>query len=190
MTTTRSCGVTLDGPSHYIRRGHDVPMEFTLACERITRMKQFALRAWRRYRQQILYLVVGGWNTLFQYGVFSLMWFLLHVHLHPDLVLVLATLISSVNGFLGFRYVVFGPSGHPLWEYLKFQLVYGPILVLNMVVLPLMLRYTSVNAYVIQAAWGGMAIILAYFGNKYFTFKSGEGNLRRRLPPSETSASR
>jgi putative flippase GtrA len=128
-------------------------------------------RLWRAHRDKVLYLVVGGWNVAFQYAVFSLCWYLLGDKLHPDVVLLLATVIGMVNGYLGFRYIVFGPSGHPLFEFLRFQVVYLPILLVNMVLLPLLLRHTSLNAYVIQAVWSVAAVVIAYLGNKYYTFR-------------------
>ena len=134
-------------------------------------MKQLVLGVWRRYRQQILYLVVGGWNTAFQYGVFVVCWYLLHADLHPDIILLIAYLIASVNGFLAFRYIVFKPASHPLIEYLKFQVVYAPLLVLNMIALPLLLKHTHLSAYAIQALLAVFAIVAAYVGNKYFTFR-------------------
>jgi putative flippase GtrA len=134
-------------------------------------MKRLVLGAWRRYRQQILYLIVGGWNTVFQYGVFSLCWYLLHTHLGPDTILLIAYVIGSVNGFLGFRYIVFAPASHPLIEYLKYQVVYAPLLALNIIALPLLLRHTNLSAYAIQALLACFVIVAAYIGNKYFTFR-------------------
>jgi putative flippase GtrA len=134
-------------------------------------MMRLVLGAWRRYRQQILYLVVGGWNTLFQYGVFVVCWYFLHAHLHPDVILLIAYLIASINGFLGFRYIVFKPVSHPLLEYARFQMVYLPLLVINMVGLPLLLKHTSLGAYVIQALFGAFSVVVGYVGNKYFTFR-------------------
>lgn len=127
--------------------------------------------AWRRHREKILYLVVGGWNTLFQYAMFSLCWYLLHRQLYPSLILLIAYAIGSVNGFLGFRYVVFRSLGHPLRQYVKYQLVYGPLLVINMVVLPLALRFTSLNAYAVQAIWAVFAVVAGYLGSKYYVFR-------------------
>src|SRR5450759_4493480 len=92
------------------------------------------------HREKLLYLVVGGWNTLFQYGVFSLCWYLLSPVWPPIPILLISYLIASVNGFLGFRYIVFKPKRHPLLECLTFQVVYVPLLVLNMVGLPLLLK--------------------------------------------------
>ena len=134
-------------------------------------MKITSSPLWRSHRDKILYLVVGAWNTLFQYVVFSICWYLLGEHAHPDLVLLVAYLIGSMNGFLGFRYVVFGPASHPLIEYIRFQLVYLPLLALNMIVLPLLLRHTTLNAYAIQALFAVFVIVVAYIGNKYFTFR-------------------
>ena len=97
---------------------------------------------WRTHREKLLYLVIGGWNTLFQYGVFSLCWYLLSPHWPPAAILLTTYVIGSVNGFLGFRFIVFGASGrHPLLEYLKYQTVYLPLLGLNLVALTLLLRY-------------------------------------------------
>jgi putative flippase GtrA len=134
-------------------------------------MPGLVIRAWNAHREKILYLVVGCWNVVFQYAVFSLCWYVFHGQLHPDVILLLATAIGSVNGYLGFRYIVFGPSGHPLREFLRFQVIYAPILLVNMVLLPLLLRHTSLNAYAIQGLWGVAAIVIAYIGNKYFTFR-------------------
>ena len=134
-------------------------------------MRRLARATWNGHRDKVLYLVVGGWNTVFQYAVFSACWYFLHDAWHPDAILLLAYLIASVNGFLCFRYIVFKPASHPLLEYAKYQAIYLPMLLINMVILPLLLKHTSLNAYVIQALWGVVAVILGYVGNKYFTFR-------------------
>lgn len=118
-----------------------------------------------------MYLVVGGWNTLVTYACFSVLYYLLHASVHPSLILALSYVVASINGFLGFRYLVFKPAGHGLVEYAKYQVVYVPILVLNMVGLPLALQHTSLNAYAIQAFFAVFAVVASYLGNKYFTFR-------------------
>ena len=119
---------------------------------------------------------MGAWNTLFTYASFSLLYYLLHAHVHPSAILALAYVVASINGFLGFRYLVFKPAGNGLVEYAKYQVVYLPILVLNMIGLPLALQHTSLNAYAIQALFAVFAVIASYLGNKYFTFR----RLRRK----------
>jgi len=130
-----------------------------------------ALKALRAHREKLLYLVVGGWNSLFQYASFSLLYYLLHGVLFSSVILFLSYVLSSINGFLGFRLIVFRSKGHPVVEYLKFQLVYVPLLAINMILLPLMLAYTPLNAYVVQALFAVLSVVLGYFGNKYFTFR-------------------
>jgi putative flippase GtrA len=134
-------------------------------------MKRLVLGAWRRYRQQILYLVVGGWNTAFTYTCFSLLYYLLHASVYPSIILALTYVIASVNGFVCFRYLVFKPVRHPLLEYARYQAVYLPLLAINMVVLPLALAYTHLNAYAVQALFAVFAIVAGYLGNKYFAFR-------------------
>jgi putative flippase GtrA len=130
---------------------------------------------WSRHRDKILYLVVGGWNTLFTWVSFSVLYYLLHTTLYASVILLLSYAVASLNGFLGFRYIVFGASGsHPIIEYLRYQAVYLPLLLVNMVLLPLLLKHTPLNAYVIQAAYGAFSVVFGYLGNKYFTFRRAD----------------
>ena len=134
-------------------------------------MLSAVLRVVRAHREKLLYLVVGGWNTLFQFLSFSLLYYLLQDYLHPSVILFLSYVLSSINGFLGFRYIVFRTEGHPLVQYLRFQLVYVPLLVANMVLLPLALAYTSLNAYLVQGLFAVFGIVAGFLGNKYFAFR-------------------
>jgi putative flippase GtrA len=53
-------------------------------------------------------------------------------------------------------------------------MVYAPIIALNLVVLPLALAHSQLSAYLIQAIFAIFAIVAAYLGNKYFTFRRPE----------------
>jgi putative flippase GtrA len=126
---------------------------------------------WARHREKVLYLAVGGWNTLFTYGCFSFLYYFLHSNVYPSVILAIAYVVASINGFLGFRYIVFKPAGNGFIEYAKYQLVYAPILALNLVGLPLALQHTRLSAYAIQAFFAAFAVVASYLGNKYFTFR-------------------
>jgi putative flippase GtrA len=134
-------------------------------------IQRWTLRYWPRHREKAMYLVVGGWNTLFAYGCFSLLYYLLHEGMAPSAILAIAYMISSLNGFLTFRYLVFEPVTHLVIEYLKYQAVYLPIIALNLAILPLALKYSDLNAYSIQALFAIFAVTAAYLGNKYFAFR-------------------
>ena len=47
-------------------------------------LQRWAVRHWPRHREKVMYLVVGAWNTLFAYGCFSLLYYLLHERLEPS----------------------------------------------------------------------------------------------------------
>jgi putative flippase GtrA len=134
-------------------------------------IRRWRLRYWPGHREKARYLVVGAWNTLFAYLCFSILYYLLHERLAPSAILAIAYAVTSTNGYLTFRHLVFAPVRHPMVEYLRYQVVYAPILGLNLVVLPLALTYSQFNAYVIQAMFAIFAIVAAYLGNKYFTFR-------------------
>jgi len=135
-------------------------------------------RFWPRHRDKVMYLVVGAWNTLFAYGCFSLLYYLLHQHLPSWGILAIAYIVTSTIGFFTMRHLVFAPVKRPVVEYLRYQLVYLPLLAVNLVVLPLALRYSTLNAYVVQALFAGFAVVASYLGNKYFTFRK-PSHLRR-----------
>lgn len=118
-----------------------------------------------------MYLVVGGWNSVFTYGCFAVLYYVLHERLASWAILTLVWAVASVNGYLCFRLFVFAPVRHPVVEYVRLQAVYLPILAINMVALPLALAYTSLSAYVIQALLSVFAVVAAYVGNKYFAFR-------------------
>ncbi len=54
----------------------------------------------QRYREPLLYLVVGGWNTVFGYAVFALLYWLLNAQLPSPVIVLLAYVIAVVNNFL------------------------------------------------------------------------------------------
>jgi putative flippase GtrA len=118
-----------------------------------------------------MYLVVGGWNSFVAYLCFATLYYLLYESLASPVILTLSYAIASVNGYLTFRYLVFTPVRRPIVEYARYQAVYLPILAVNLVALPLALRYTNLSAYIAQALLGIFAVVVAYLGNKYFAFR-------------------
>jgi putative flippase GtrA len=134
-------------------------------------INHWVCRNWPHHREKVMYLVVGGWNSFFAYACFSALYYLLNERLAPSAILTIAYAISSVNGYVSFRYLVFKPVRHPVVEYLRYQAVYLPILAVNLVALPLALTHTNLNAYVIQALLAIFAVVAAYVGNKYFAFR-------------------
>jgi Predicted membrane protein len=128
------------------------------------------VRFYFRRREQLLYLAVGGWNTVFGYGVWALLQYLLGDHLHYLVVVVLSWPIAVLNAYLGYRYVVFRSRGSVFRELPRFSLVYLVTLLVNLVLLPIALRVTPFNIYVVQALLTVIVIVCSYLSHKYYSF--------------------
>jgi putative flippase GtrA len=124
-----------------------------------------------RRREQILFLIVGGWNTAFGYGVFALLYWLLQASVPATAILLLSYAVALINNFLCYKYIVFRTRGGHGGEILRFMVVYVPILLANLIVLPLALRTLPLNAYVIQGIYTVVVVVLSYLGLKLFTFR-------------------
>src|SRR5664279_759989 len=127
------------------------------------------VRFYFRRREQLLYLVVGGWNTLFGYAAWALLQYLLGDHLHYLVVVVLSWPIAVLNAYIGYRYVVFRSRGLVLRELPRFSLVYLVTLLVNLALLPLALRVTPFNIYAIQAGFAVVAVVCSYLGHKHYS---------------------
>jgi putative flippase GtrA len=130
-----------------------------------------AVRFYFRRREQILYLVVGGWNTVFGYAVWALLQFELGSYLHYLLVVVLSWPLAVLNAYLGYRYVVFRSQGPVRQELPRFSLVYLGTLVANLALLPVALTVLPFSIYVVQALFTAVVVVLSYLSHKYFSFR-------------------
>ena len=135
---------------------------------------------YERRHEQILYLVVGAWNTLFGYAVWALMEYLLHDQLHYLIILVLSWPFCVVNAYVCYRIFVFRSKDSVWRELPRFSLVYLVMLAAGLLALPILLRTLPFNIYVIQAGYTGVVVVLSYLGHKFFSFG---GDRRRRAAP-------
>jgi putative flippase GtrA len=142
------------------------------------------VRLYFRRREQLLYLVFGAWNTVFGYGVWALLQYLLGGFLPYLVVVVLAWPLAVLNAYLGYRYVVFRSRSPVLKELPRFSLVYLLTLVGNLALLPVALGVLPFNIYVVQAFFAVVVVTCSYLGHKYYSFRAGNGGpLRRHVMP-------
>ena len=127
----------------------------------------------RRRREQILYLVVGGWNTLFGYLIWALFQYLLHDYIYYLVILVIAWVPAVLNAYLCYRHFVFRSKGSVWRELPRFSLVYVVTLCISLIGLPILLRLLPFSIYVTQALFMAVMVVLSYLSHKYFSFKGG-----------------
>jgi putative flippase GtrA len=141
-------------------------------------------RFYFRRREQLLYLVVGGWNTVFGYFIWAVLQFLLGNHLHYLVVVLISWPIAVLNAYVGYRYIVFRSRGSILREFPRFSLVYVVTLVVNLALLPIALHVLPLNIYAVQALLTVLVVVCSYLSHKHFSFggghrgPSGEASLR------------
>ena len=130
----------------------------------------FSLRVWRLEKAR--FLVVGGLNTAFGIGIFPLLFSLLEpLKLHYLIVLVISWFFATSLSFITNRHLVFRSVGNLLGEYLRFIPYHALILVFNLVLLPIALRYSTTNVVVLQIIYTCAVVVLTYFWYKNITFK-------------------
>jgi putative flippase GtrA len=137
------------------------------------------VRFYFRRREQLLYLLVGGWNTLFGYGIWALLQYLLGDQLHYLVIVLIAWPIAVLNAYVGYRYVVFRSRGPILKELPRFSLVYFLTLIANLALLPVALSVLPFNIYVVQGLLLTVVVVCSYLSHRYYSFGRGR---RRDVP--------
>ena len=123
-----------------------------------------------RRREQILYLLFGGWNTVFGYGVWALFQFTLGDRLPYLAIVILSWPIAVLNAYVVYRVFVFRSHGRILAELPRFSLVYFLTLIVNLALLPIALRVLPFNIYGVQATFLAVVVVASYLGHRYFSF--------------------
>ena len=132
------------------------------------------VRFYFRHPEQVLYLVVGGWNTVFGYGIWAVLQYLLGGYLHYLVIVLLAWPIAVLNAYVCYRHFVFRSRGSVLRELPRFSLVYVLALIVNLALLPVALSVLPFNIYGIQALFTAVVVGCSYLAHKYYSFHGGQ----------------
>lgn len=117
------------------------------------------------------YLIVGGWNTIFGYATFSILYLLLNEKLNYILVAIVSHIISVTQSFLTQRNIVFRSKNIWISEYIRFHVANIASLGLGLIILPILVETVKLTSLIAQALATFFIIIMSYFAHKHFTFK-------------------
>ena len=121
--------------------------------------------------ERVRYLLVGGWNTLFGYGVFVV----LQETIGDDIgylgVLLVAHVLSVLVAFAGYRWIVFRVTGNVLRDLMRFWSVYLTVFAVNLVALPFMVEVLGMPIVPSQGIFLVITIIASYLSHKHFSFR-------------------
>lgn len=123
-----------------------------------------------RHREKILYLIVGGWNTIFGYAVYLGLLALIGKD-HYWWLLIPTNIIGVTQNYFSYKLIVFRTKGRWASEYGKFWIVYLPYLGANLLLLPALVAWLELDPRIAQGVYAVIAVVITYLGHKYFTFR-------------------
>jgi putative flippase GtrA len=121
--------------------------------------------------QRIRYLLVGGWNTVFGFGVFALLQLTLGGSVHYEILLAVAQVLATLNAFAGYRLLVFQVTGTVLRDLARFSVVYAGAFAVNLVALPLLVEVGGVPVLAAQAVVVAGTVVASFFAHRNFSFR-------------------
>jgi len=131
--------------------------------------------SYERHGEKLRFLLAGGWNTAFSYGVLVVLDALLHQRLHYAIIMFVAWVIGVTQNLFTFKLFVFKTKGHWMKEYLRSYVVYSGSFVLNLAIVAVIITFWHPRLYIAQLPALVIVTIISYVGHKYFTYRtSGE----------------
>ena len=121
--------------------------------------------------QIIKFCGVGILNTIVGYGAF----FLLVNYLYYLVALLLAHIIGVIHSFLWNKYWIFKTKKFNLWEFVKFNLIYAVVFMVNALALFVCVDIIRVDPKLAQLFLLPLITVVSFFGQKLWTFK---GNVK------------
>ena len=120
--------------------------------------------------EKIRFLIWGLVNTATGYLFFGILYWSIGTQIGYFGAVIWSYFIGSIVSFVNTKFFVFRAKGQVITEYLRFVVVYVPIVVLNLITLPFLLRETRMNPYIGQAVVMAFLAILSFLAHKYFSF--------------------
>jgi putative flippase GtrA len=131
----------------------------------ISRWIDFAVKS-----EKIRYLLVGGYNTLFGYGLFVGLVLAFGDWLHYLAILVISHIIAVTNAYYAYRLFVFRDGATGLKSYLRFHSVYIASLGFNFIALPFLVEVVRLSPIVAQGIVIAFTVVMSYILHRRFSF--------------------
>ena len=130
--------------------------------------------------QFVRYLLVGGFNTFFGYGVFALLTWLFRGlgQFSYMYAWALGSLVAITVAFLAYKWFVFRTRGNYLAEWLRCFGVYSGGMIFGATAMPItvtILRHSlkdpAAAPYIAAALLTSVTVVLSFFGHRRFSFR-------------------
>lgn len=126
--------------------------------------------------QPLIFLLVGGWNTLFGVSLYAVAYFFLKDLVNYFVLLFFCNIVAITNAYIFYKLFVFKTKGDWLDEYFRFYGVYGVAMVLGMGLVALEVRAFHFHPVLANFTATIITVMISFVGHKYFSFaaKSNE----------------
>lgn len=128
--------------------------------------------------KQVRYLLAGGWNTLFGYGMGVSLYYGLTQYLHTVVIAVISNVFAITMSFITYKTFVFKTKGNWLHEYLRSCMVYAGIALISVVLLWLLVDGMHIKIWLAQGIIILATVAVSYIGHARFTFRRNPEYLR------------
>lgn len=125
-------------------------------------------RAWSN--EKIRYLIIGGYNTLFGYACFALLWqFFGHIW-HYLIILCISHILAVTNAYFGYKIFVFRNSPGGWRAFVTFNTVYIGAFLLNLLALPILIEMLNFHPLLAQFIIISATVVASYLLHRTYTF--------------------
>ena len=130
-------------------------------------MKQLYIK----HAQKLHYLLIGGWNTAFGYGVFIALYYgTARFNIHYVVVLVLSQIINVTSAYFLYKRFVFKTKGNLIREYCRFCTFYWLSFAANLILLPASVELLGLNPVISQGLLIIITAVTSYLWHANYTF--------------------
>jgi putative flippase GtrA len=130
--------------------------------------------------QAVRFAAVGAFNTIFSFGVFAVLQRMIGATVNYEITLVISTVVGIIEAYLLQRWLVYQVRGRWWRDLVRFSGVYGIVLCINLVLLPLAVEVWHLPVTATQGVIMVLVAIGTFLTGRYFTF-------RRPVPAEEAS---
>jgi putative flippase GtrA len=131
---------------------------------------------------KVRFLVIGGWNTLFGYLVF---WVLYEVfarlfatrYFAYTAAQIVGWVVSVTNAYLLHKFVTFRSSARgraAIAEFFRFMQTYVAMFLLGLALLPFLVEVVGLDPRIAALVATAIGVVISYVGHRYRTFRHDE----------------
>lgn len=121
--------------------------------------------------EKVRFVLVGGFNTIFGFSFFALLYSFLYKDTHYLIILILSNFVSIMVAFFMLKFFVFKTKCNYLGELFRCFITYLTIFFLNSGLLYLLVDLFNQHVIISQFFITIAIVILSYMGHKHFSFK-------------------